>query len=133
MQVLANRLKFVLPAVISEAQSGFVPGRLITDNIMVAYEVNHYMKQKRQGKHGTVALKLDMSKAYDQMEWRFLKDMMLALSFHHIWVGKIMACIESVSYHLIQKGERMGPIKPSRGSRQGDPLSPFSFILCAEG
>ena len=66
-KILANRLKFVLPVVISETQSAFVPGRLISDNIMLAYEVNHYMKRKRQGKHGTVVLKVDMSKAYDRM------------------------------------------------------------------
>ena len=83
----------------------FLIGWLITDNIMLAYEFNHYMKRNRQGKHNTVALKIDMSKAYDIMEWQFLNDMMLNLGFHPQWVGKIMACVMSVSCHVMQKGD----------------------------
>ena len=60
---------------------------------MVAYEVNHYMKRKSQGENGIVALKMDMSKAYDSMEWRFLRNMMLRLGFHPHWMGKIMTCM----------------------------------------
>ena len=84
-KVLTNRLKKVLPSVISESQSAFVLGsRLITNNIMTFDEVNHHLKRKRQGKHGTTTLKIDMSKAYDRVEWSFLRDIMLRLSFHHL-------------------------------------------------
>ena len=71
--VLANILRTNFPLVISEAQSVFIPVRLITNNILIAYEVNHYLKQKLQGKNGFVALKMDMSKAYDRMEWPYQK------------------------------------------------------------
>ena len=78
-KVLANRLKQILPEVISPAQSAFVPGRLISDNILVAYELTHFMKQKKKGKEGHTAVKLDMSKAYDRVEWPFLQAMMAKL------------------------------------------------------
>jgi len=64
-KVLANRLKSVLPAIVSENQSAFQAGRLITDNILMAYKTPHYMKHHQQGNSGFLALKLDMSKAYD--------------------------------------------------------------------
>ena len=78
-KVLANRLKQILPEVISPAQSAFVPGRLISDNILVAYELTHFMKQKKKGKEGYAVVKLDMSKAYDWVEWPFLQAMMAKL------------------------------------------------------
>ncbi|KAL8088880.1 hypothetical protein AgCh_038591 [Apium graveolens] len=85
-KVLANRMKLFLNGVVSENQSAFIPGRLISDNIMVFYEIMHYLKKKRVGKDGFMALKLDMSKAYDRIEREFLREILLKMGFSNWWV-----------------------------------------------
>lgn len=69
IKVIANRLKPMLHSIISETQSAFIANRLITNNILIAFESLHHMKNNCTGKKGFMALKLDMSKAYDQVEW----------------------------------------------------------------
>ncbi|KAL9659150.1 hypothetical protein QQ045_028241 [Rhodiola kirilowii] len=116
-KVLANRLKEVLPDIISQSQSAFLGGRLITDNILIAHEISHYMKCQNKQKYGFLSLKLDMSKAYDRIEWSFLKRMMLALRFSEAWVKKIMVCVETVTYKVKINDQISWVIKPSRGLR----------------
>jgi hypothetical protein len=92
-KMLAARLKGVLPEVISPMQSAFVPGCLITDNVLVAYECVHTIKNKQGGKTGACAVKLDMHKAYDRVEWIFLENMMRRLGFDDRWISLMMACV----------------------------------------
>ena len=71
-KVLANRMKKLLPRIISHEQSAFVSGKSITNNILVAFEIIHHMKRKSKDKKGDVAFKIDISKAYDKIDWGFL-------------------------------------------------------------
>ena len=104
-KVLANRLKGVLPKVINDAQSAFVPGRQITDNVLAASEVMHCINQRRKGKEGLMAIKLDMSKAYDRVEWGFLEVMMRKMGFQDRWISLMMMCVNTVSYSVLINGE----------------------------
>jgi hypothetical protein len=132
-KVLANKMKIVLPHIISYNQSAFIPGRHITDNIIVAFEAFHTMATRLKGKQGFMALKLDMSKACDRVEWDFLEAIMRRIGFSKQWTQLVMKCVRTITYAVLINGQPHGHIHPSRGIRRGEPLSLYLFLLCAEG
>jgi hypothetical protein len=130
-KLLANRLKPLLDKVISPFQTAFVPSRLIQDNSILAHEMLHTLKQKR-GRGGLMAINIDMENAFDKMEWPFLLAILKQLGFHDKWINWIRICISTTSFFVLLNGSSFGHFKPSRGLRQGDPLSPFLFIIGTE-
>lgn len=132
-KVLVNRLRPLINKWISQEQAAFVHSRSIMDNALTAFEVLHHMRCKTKEKIGEVALKLDISKAFDSVNWSYLKAILFKMGFSSQWTSWMMMCITSVEYHVIFNGDRIGPITPERGLHQGCPLSPYLYILCVEG
>ncbi|XP_074313591.1 uncharacterized protein LOC141648774 [Silene latifolia] len=130
-KVLANRIKKVLPFLISETQSGFVPGRQITDNIVIFQEVIHTMRQKK-GKKSYMAIKIDLEKAYERLRWAFIYDTLTDMSIPILLRDTIMECVTSPRMQVLWNGEPTEQFLPSRGVRQSDPLSSYLFVMCLE-
>lgn len=103
-KVLSNRLKQILSLLISKNQSTFMLGRLITDNVITAYEALHSMKTRHKGRKGIMTIKLDISKEYDKLEWPFLKAMMRSMGFDEGWIMRLMRCVTIVSYATLING-----------------------------
>lgn len=128
---LANRLRPILEDVISEKQTAFIQGRLITNNVLHAYESIHYLKRKK-GKSGVCDIKLDMSRAYDRLKWGYLGAIMSKLGFDEAWISRIMARLETIKFFVRVNGQFFLFLQPTMGLCQGDPIFPYLFLLCGE-
>ncbi|XP_073037089.1 uncharacterized protein [Primulina eburnea] len=129
-KLLYSRLRDVVEKLISPNQSGFVPGRMISDNILLAQELTHSITLPTRG--GNVILKLDMAKAYDRVQWPFLFDVLRHFGFSERVVALVSACISHCHFSVNINGSLSGFFGSTRGLRQGDPLSPLLFVLGAE-
>jgi hypothetical protein len=118
-KVLENRLKVILPDIISEHRSAFVPGRLIIDNALVAFECLHTICNQTS-KRPFFALKIDMMKAYDWVEWNYVYGFLCKLGFDATWIRSVMICVTCVCYVVRVNGELTKPVVPFRGIHQGD-------------
>lgn len=117
-KVIDIRLRVVINKCIDVAQSAFVPRRLIFDNMLPAYKILHTLKHKKMGKNGLMTMKLDISKAYDRVEWNFVEGIMKKIGFNPAWVDSIMKCVSTVSYSVVFNGNIGETFHPTRGFRQ---------------
>lgn len=120
---LCNVLLKVITKVTGRYQSSFIAGRSTTDNIIAAQEMVHSLC-KRKGEEGAFILKVDLEKAYDRVEWPFLEEVLKITGFNSTLVHLILQCTTSVSMSVSWNGDLLEPFQPTRGLRQGDPLSP---------
>ncbi|KAL4298050.1 hypothetical protein GQ457_12G017320 [Hibiscus cannabinus] len=111
-------------------QSAFVPERFIRDNIFVAHELCHYLKSTKNCPNKGDAIKLDMEKAYNRVEWNFLVAVILKMEFAQQWVDMILSCVTYVSFCFRINGATSDFFSPSKGLRQGDPFFPYLFLFC---
>ncbi|XP_021996129.1 uncharacterized protein LOC110893325 [Helianthus annuus] len=129
-KIVADRIKGALNDIVSINQSAFVPGRRISDNILLTQELMH--NYHRNVGPPRCAFKVDIQKAYDTVDWRFLKSVLLGFGFNERMVAWIMVCISTASFSMCVNGSVHGFFPGKRGLRQGDPISPYLFTLVME-
>ncbi|KAL0394659.1 UNVERIFIED_CONTAM: hypothetical protein Slati_4432100 [Sesamum latifolium] len=129
-KLLYRRISQALPDLISPSQSGFFPGRLVSDNILLAQEMIHHLDLRY--KNSNLVIKFDMSKAYDRVSWAFLFTMMQKMGFPPRFLTLIKHVVKNCWFTVLVNGEAAGFFKSTQGLRQGDPISPALFTLAAE-
>ncbi|KAL5858823.1 hypothetical protein ACOSQ4_000119 [Xanthoceras sorbifolium] len=130
-KIIVSRLRGVMADLVGPNQVAFIPGRQIQDNIVVAQEVLHKFRVSKS-KKGFLAWKIDLAKAYDKIQWDFIENVLLEVGLTKHFVDLIMFCVRSVNYRVVLNGEISDAFSPGCGIRQGDPISPYLFILCME-
>ncbi|KAK7275172.1 hypothetical protein RIF29_16281 [Crotalaria pallida] len=130
-KVIVNRLKPLMNKIVSNTQTSFVPGRLGIDNVIILKEVVHSIKNLK-GRKGFMVVKLDLEKAYDRLRWDFIRETLELVGIPANFINIIMHCISSSSMCVNWQGDLSNVFYPATGIRQGDPLSPYIFVLCMD-
>ena len=125
-KVLANMLRLVVGKVISETQLAFVKDRQILDGVLIANEV---VDEARKLKKELLLFKVDFEKAYDYVDWKYLDEVIIRMSFSILWRKWIKECVSTATTSVLVNGNRTDEFPLVRGLRQGDPLSPFYIFF----
>ncbi|GJY76103.1 putative RNA-directed DNA polymerase [Tanacetum coccineum] len=129
-KILAERVKKVVGEVMGDVQNAFIKGRFILDGVLIANETVEFLRKK---KDRALVFKVDFKKAYNSINWKFLDDIMKRMGFGSKWCKWVENCLNSGSMSVLVNGSPTEEFSLERGVRQRDPLSPFLFILAAEG
>ena len=128
-KILVRHLKLHLNDLIHPFQASFILNRKASDNIILTQEII-FLITTSKSKKGTMAIKIDLEKAFDRLEWGFIRQTPIYFKFPPDWISLIMSYIFSSNLSILLNGDCLDPFHSSRGIRQGDPLSPYIFILC---
>ncbi|XP_057451810.1 uncharacterized protein LOC130743585 [Lotus japonicus] len=128
---IVARIRPFLNKLIGPMENSFIPGRGTMDNAFLAQEIIHYMNSSR-ARNGSLAFKIDLETAYDSVSWSFLEDILHWFGFPNGLINLIMRCVSASTLSILWNGSRLPSFHPGRGLRQGDPMSPYHFVLCME-